>query len=101
MIINKYYTISLYSEEQCDTVVVKCYVYSYEKVEGSFDFWDVSDLDYYGGVDIEWEVMQVSLGEDMVNIDVSDLSDEDLEHIEQELIKYVEEYLEEEKASCY
>ena len=101
MIISKRYIVEFYSDVLCDTVVANCYLYSYDKTEGSFDFWEMSDVDYHGRVDIEWEVMELSRGDDMEDISVNELSDEDFEYIEQELIKYAEEYLEEEKASCY
>ena len=99
-IINEYYEITLFSDGCNDIITVRCYLYSYEKVAGDPLWLSCSDVDYYGTSEIEWDVVSIK-SEEGVSYDTSNLSDEDFEYIEKELIDYAEQYLEEIEASQY
>lgn len=88
------YTFDFWSDDHNEYITVKATVTNYEHHSGEFSFNSLSDLDYYGYKDIDWEYNDIYYVDDTGEIiHLEQLSDQDEDIIREQLIELHEETL--------
>lgn len=104
MIIEKEYQAEIWCDSLENLLFVDCYVKTFEEIEGEFSFNSCSDVDYYGSIEIDWDIVKIqqpSLEDGSLQIVDYQLSEEEIKHVEEELIDEISEEIAYEEERYY